>query len=501
MSSLYYGQRAYEGFAKAFASRIGVSVNVSGSTTSPHVDASGTIHLPGLNGYQTKEEFEDTCATVIHEIAHVYFGSHALFESFKAIKPRLWMECLNAVLDIADEAAMGASQTAAGNPRAEQLMFQSNARAGNTAPNLKPNPHKGKPNPAPAHWRILATGIIRSRCYKTNRTGYGRWLVKEFPALDIKRAFEIMMSCRGSRAGIRYSEGFLINRADELYTILETIAPADSEPQTPMPGGAGAGQPGTASPFQGTEATEADGEQEAGQTTPMGGNGVGGGGEDPSAWQADQGCFDTMLPIVKRIASRFATDGEAINNEGGYSAGMGVKDAYRLATDGQCMGRWTMDEHADGMAVAVLLDISGSMDDIITQVQGVAEAFAVGMKECANVKRWSFGEDVHEVDSFCRVRTEGDTMTGRAIKAAREWLSTQSAGQRLIVCLTDGQPNFRSQTPVQVALAISEGVKVIAVALGDCEQAISKSMPMATIVSAQDSNRLAIALEGITLQM
>lgn len=500
-NTLYYGQRAYEGFAKAFASRLGVSVNVSGSTQSPHVDASGTIHLPGLNGYHTKEQFEDICATVIHEIAHVVYGSHELFESYKATKSRLWMECLNAVLDIADETAMGRQQANAGNARAEMIMYYANARA-TKSPGLLSNPHKGNPNPAPAHWRILATGIVRSRCFRTGRTTYGKWLITEFPQLRIADAFAICHSCRGnSLTRQRHGECFLIGRADALYTILESIAPPDGEDPTPMPGGAGIGKPGVGQmPAGAGEASESDGAQSA-VPAPMGGTGVGGGGYDPDAKIADRGCYDTMLPIVRRIANRLATDGEAISNEGGYSSGMGVRDAYRLATDGACMGRWTINEHADGMAVAVLLDISASMGHNIREVQGIADAFATGMEECAQVRRWTFGEDIHEVDSFQSVTLEGDTMTGAAIGKAREWISTQQAGQKIIVCLTDGQPASRSNTPMQCDLARSEGIHVIAVALGDCESAISQSMPMATIVSAQDANRLAIALEGITLQI
>lgn len=521
---IYYGQRAYEGFAKAFASRHGVAISVSGNSNGAYVDANGTITLPGINGYQAQSEFETTCAIVIHEIAHVVYGSHSLFERYKGAKPRLWMDCLNAVLDIADETAIEVHESKYGNARAGQLLVRSNVEC-SEQPGLLHTNHKNRDRSAPAHWRILATGIIKTRCIGKGVKGitrFGAWLETEFPAIDIEQVMSIFLRCRGRPIGTRWTNN-LLNNTEKLYDLLKSVAPTAGSGDTPMPGGAGCPSQGGKAvamargvpnlPGGAQEATEAQGQAIAGNIAPCKpGNQPGGGaGHGPGTANQpvtmDHGCFDTMLPIVKRIASRFATDGEAINNEGGYSAGMGVRDAYRVATDGACMGRWLMDEHSDGMAVAVLLDKSGSMVspvDILSPSAGIAEAFARGMEECAVVNRWSFSSEVSEHETFAHIQSDyGGTNTTAAIYAARKWMAEQTAGRKVIVCITDGKPNGGCACAEQVTQAISEGISVIGVALGnsDVAQGIYRSMPMATIVHAEDTNRLAIALEGITLQM
>jgi hypothetical protein len=45
---------------------------------------------------------QNTCAMIIHEVAHVFYGSHTEFAAQRKHE-RLWRDCFNAVLDVADE--------------------------------------------------------------------------------------------------------------------------------------------------------------------------------------------------------------------------------------------------------------------------------------------------------------------------------------------------------------------------------------------------------------
>lgn len=492
----YYGRAAYEGFARAFAAKMGVNVRVDSSSSGASVDSAGTIYLPDMDTYQTKEEFEGTCATVIHEVSHVVYGSHKEFANH-AGKSRLWRDCLNAVMDVADETAIGQREHAAGNTRAEELLVRSNVRAAS-------QPSLSSRSTAPAHWQILVNGIIRARinCKIIKVRGarnFGYTPKRQFPNVDVDAAFKTIGNARlkDRQAG---NHARLIKLADKLAEILESVAPPDSEPETPMPGGAGSatGKGTDSLPSGGTLAGAGDGEQIANGGTPGGAGGKKRSGNGIPACRASSAM---LLPAVRRVAERIALDGESIDMDGGYFSGTTVKDAFKVFTDGACMGRWQTDEHSDGMAVAVLLDVSGSMGYQMATVAGVADAFAKGMTECATVRLWTFGEDVNEVADFSEIEMEGNTQTHLAVKAGREWLQTESAGRKLIVCLTDGQPYSTEQTQSECRQAEADGIGIWGVALGFPAAALVSTLPGARICQADDAPRLAIALETICLSV
>jgi hypothetical protein len=512
---IYYSQAALEGFAKAFASRpeIGVTVRVGGNGAAS-VDSNGTINLPGMNTYQTQAQFEDTCATIIHEIAHVKLGSHEEFAKYaKWHTKRLFMDCLNAVMDVADETEIGRMELANGNPRAEKLMLGANVRTMN-----KNRAKMTKPGEAPLHWQILATGIIKARCMARGnniryKTTIGRTLAATHTNIDIAAAYRILAAARKPfpRPPHRPANMHrpLIRMADRLATILRDCAPPDNSDETPMPGGAGLGEAlaaGNATiPANGVLAGVQAGEALAGTgagPAQQSGTGAGGGGYADDGVTACEETRRMLEPVIRRMAERMATDGDSLTRDGGYYQGSGVRDAYRVLTDGACMGRWQLDPHADGMAVAVVLDISQSMDPRMAETAGLAEAFAAGMADCADVRRFTFGLQVYTVDSFTApIITEGWTETHLAIHEAREWLMTREAGKKVMVVLTDGRPDNLSDTQTECGRTHDAGISLIGIALGIEADSIRDSMPRAAIAQADDAPRLAIELEHLTAQM
>src|SRR5688572_22532554 len=97
--STYYGRAAYEGFAKAIASQLGITVDLADGK-SACINAEGRITIPAMNTFQTEEQFVQTCGTIVHEISHQFYGSHRHIDQNRS---RLEHDCFNAVLDVADE--------------------------------------------------------------------------------------------------------------------------------------------------------------------------------------------------------------------------------------------------------------------------------------------------------------------------------------------------------------------------------------------------------------
>lgn len=512
----YYGRIAYEGFAKAYADRHGVSVSIGASNGQTCVDSNGVISLPDMNNYQTEDEFKDTCAAVIHEVSHVVYGSHAEFYDQKQRgRSRLYMDCLNAVLDVADETAISVREAIGGNNRPWELLA-----FGNVKSYFDTNGFEN----FPPHSRILCNGIVRARTRNPavkvrGKTKIGDKCVSDFPQVDVKRVYSILQRARLSEkfdARNRNSWWLTRHAAYALEQLLQPLAPPPDSTNCQLVGGEmtqnGGGNQSVASPqsagtsqmpANGTEATEDDGKRYLGIPMPSGPNAAPGGqgaglnrGPIGGPTDAYTAAHDTLLPVVRRVAQRMATDGDGLLRENGYSAGNGVSEPYRLITDGNPMGRWQLNEHADGMAVAILLDTSGSMQGIIDKCSGAADAFAQGMAEHATIGCWEFSGWPKQVDDFSDRyrRLGGSTYTGEAMNRANTWLREQPAGSKVMVVITDGCPSDRGVTVNETQNCPG---RVIGIPLGVDPEAIRQTMPGATIVPCKDTAQLAIELDHI----
>ena len=171
---IYYGRDAYEGFAKAFGNRLGVTVRVVDGAN-PCVNDLGEIQLPGMDGYQTEKEFHGTLATVIHEVSHVWTGTHKAFKATikglqetrytagkgHKVSKELFRDVLNAVMDVADETGIERFEiNTRGNERPQELLVNNNVDIYNKRRKEFLDPAK-----TPPHLAILCAGgrIARKR--------------------------------------------------------------------------------------------------------------------------------------------------------------------------------------------------------------------------------------------------------------------------------------------------------------------------------------------------
>jgi Mg-chelatase subunit ChlD len=504
-TTMVYGRAAYEGFARAIGSRLGLSVKINDGA-SACIDANGTIRLPGMHTHQTAEEFAVTCGVIVHELSHQFYRSHSLIDPNRS---RLEHDCLNAVLDVADETWVDEWFRRAGNGRPGELLQAINADA--MRRNAKA--FNDWSNPDTRAWIVLCIGILCARAEGSMRRYARRWLrytarMASGFGVDAKACARLISKARRAKkqdprpTGKRFPK--LTRLARELAELLKPFAPSQAAAATaagglmikPIGDALAAGK--AAAPRGATIATEQDGQDMTDgpvvATPSPAGRGAGGrraatSGESSIAFDAS--AYNLLTPSVRRIAQRIATDGEGLDRADALSTGPVLGQAHRLMTDGLCLARWEANDRANGLSVSVLLDCSGSMQDQIRECAGIARSFAQAMREAGAVQSLAFGDGVHESsDDFERVGDMGGTNTHLAIERATDWLTTR-AGQRWIVVITDGVPNDRKSTDAACMKAIAQGIRLLAVGL-NCQV----QMPGAVAATASDPTHLAIELDA-----
>lgn len=487
MQKLIYGKTAYEGFARAMASRLGLSVQiVDGSRAC--INQAGVISMPGMNTFQTPEEFEVTCGVIIHEMAHQFYGSHG---QINPANSKLYHDCLNAVLDVADETWVSEWFVQDGNGRPSQLLTQANRDA----------LHKGHKalqdwDNADTHcWKVLCVGILSARLGRLVR--WVRFTSAKAGKLgvDAKACFRLL---RRARLAKLHSPRPTIGRfrllrklASELADLLKPFAPPDSAPMVGISivDALGAGRKTVPANYIEADANSGAKLLQDDNAAAAGGSGAGGGKGSGKNGNFDQHTFNLLLPAIHKIAQRIAIDGDGYATNDGLCDGPRIGQAYRLLTDGNCLARWNENENADGVAVSVILDCSGSMHKHLPQCAGIARAFALAMRQAGKVQSLAFGDSVEPSNDF-EVTTEmGTTSTHRAIDEADKFLSKQN-GKRWIVIITDGTPDNPMATDAACQAAITKGINILAIGLG-------KLVPMPGIcVVAENADHLAIELEA-----
>jgi hypothetical protein len=489
--TIVYGREAYAGFANALGAQLGIKVQIDDGA-SACIDADGAITIPGMSNYQTESEFQETCGVIVHEMAHQFYQSHKQIDPARS---QLAHDCLNAVLDVADETWVDEYfQRYVSNRRPGELLLHKGAEA------LRKHHarYSDWSNTATHAWKVLCVGIFLARGHSRMR-GWRQYTYKRAMAhgiVDAEACFRLLRSARRSKSqspiptAKRFSK--LIAIADKLAEILKPFA---NSSQCPL-GTAIAlalGNGSTKVPAGARVATAKDGEAAVSAQAVPGGRtqGAGGGRETGAPVRFSAETYSTLAPAVGRIAQRIAVDGDAMFYNDGLASGPRLGHAHRLFTDGQCMARWQPTENADGVAVSVLLDCSDSMVGNMSDCAGVARAFASQMRDAGPVQTLVYGTEVKPSDDFGTVKSMGSTGTHMAIDGAIQFL-TAKAGKRWIVLITDGCPDDRQSTDAAVVRAATNGINVLVIGLG---RLVPMSNP-AKCVCAQDAARLAIELDA-----
>jgi Ca-activated chloride channel family protein len=151
----------------------------------------------------------------------------------------------------------------------------------------------------------------------------------------------------------------------------------------------------------------------------------------------------------------------ATNGAGGYVHGL-VRENFKVYEDGQEQQITNFSREETPFAVALLLDVSGSMEGRVGMARSAAIRFLDGLRAEDTAAVYSFHRKVEQVQDFSPsrdlspvvydLRAKGETVLNDAIVRAAQDLSKRPEKRRAIVVLSDGA-DTRSAASSDKALA------------------------------------------------
>lgn len=516
--NIWYGGYAYEGFARAFGYSLGVEVVIGDASKAKvkcaHVDSEGRLVLPAISGYRNYIGFLDCCATVIHEVAHVFYDSHKLMNAHA--KTALEAACMNGVLDIADETHISAQCKRFGNPRAGRILNASLARASFeivTAINgiiattgVKIRPENDAAVQRPVDY-LIGLVILCGRGVHT-----AQQLIDTASTLAKRACLQPLdfrsIALVSIQAGAKLNPNASADDRSELLVkcfkkLVELVKPWEAK-ATPR-GSSQQGAPGNGSESQKTGSfhthggarsvehlgyDQSEASEEVGEDLANGG--AGSEGHEHGQVVASDSSQKLVAAPARKIADRIAIDGDGISRENGLQSGATVREPYRLMTDGLCMGRWNELPNADGVVVSIAVDLSGSMSGHASSVLGMAKAFSDAFERVAPVQRIVFGTCAYQVESFERSPMMGGTDTHLALELAQKFFESHPKGEKWLIIITDGESSSPGRTDAEAQKIMRSGGKILVIGINT-----HISMPATKTVVSRDENQIAMALGDI----
>jgi len=156
----------------------------------------------------------------------------------------------------------------------------------------------------------------------------------------------------------------------------------------------------------------------------------------------------------------------ATNGNGGYVHGLEGAN-FKVYEDGQEQRITIFSREETPFAVALLLDVSGSMEGRVSMARSAAIRFLDGLRADDTAAVYSFHRKVEQVQEFSQSRdlspvayqlsAKGETALHDAIVRAANDLGSRPEKRRAIVVLSDGADN-RSEASADKALAVALAV-------------------------------------------
>jgi Ca-activated chloride channel family protein len=201
------------------------------------------------------------------------------------------------------------------------------------------------------------------------------------------------------------------------------------------------------------------------------------------AQQQDDDVISVTTDLV--VLNVTATDGK-----GGYVHGLKRGD-FKVLEDGHEQQITNFGEEETPFAVALLLDISGSMEGRISLARSAAIGFLDGLRENDVAAVYSFHNDVAQVQEFSNSRdlsqrafglnAKGMTVLNDAIAQASKDLAQRPEKRRAILVLSDGEDtSSRTSGDKALAAALAANATIYAVDLGDRTSSTASAGQMAS---------------------
>lgn len=453
-----YGRRSLRSFADAISRLTGRRFEILFDGGMPRTDGK-RVFLPEKTVHSLKE-FQALCGIALHEVAHAWFGTpgrmKGMLRAYSEPDRPLAKECLNAVLDVADEVRLEG-----GFARGVELFAR--AREFCVGRRLPP------PAKPPSATELLAAGIL---------------LARSEPRDPVRRALYGWGSRPGIRRIVRLLSrtpepvgpcGFTPDRSEAEWARLERLGRRLFGIVSQY-----ANEVGQPEPVQtaARKALVARGRRRARRHA-----------GSASSWDQlpdhlRRGCppFDESLlqavrPTFRRIAQSFPAEPEREVCRGLIS-GPKLGNLPRYGTDGKIFARWEYQD-VGRSAVALLIDQSSSMIVHLGTFLPYAVALAESLDETEGVELglFRFGtrvEQVGEPRELRKIELLGQTFTHLALRAARDWLTKRDVELRTTILITDGCPTDGAAATEEMCALLRRGSGLLvgadASSRADCER-------------------------------
>ena len=166
----------------------------------------------------------------------------------------------------------------------------------------------------------------------------------------------------------------------------------------------------------------------------------------------------------------------------------------RVAIDRRCFVR--RNGEGEKISVAVILDVSGSMEGKSGAVAAVAQSFLDAVRPIADsVDTAIFSNETIEQPGFRDLSKAewSNTFTDRALNWAAKKLQGKR-GRRVVVMVTDGEANEPADTQAACQKLVRSGVTVLGISYQHKAEDIIESMPGASIAQADTIPELGMRL-------
>lgn len=216
--------------------------------------------------------------------------------------------------------------------------------------------------------------------------------------------------------------------------------------------------------------------------------------EFAEAFTFDHACCQRLVPEFRQ-ATRMLAAAPTVDWESKQRCGNRLAEPHRAYLDGRCFRRRITVEGTD-TAVALLFDHSASMSVCLHQVLPVGVALATALEAMPGVKLaiYRFGSEVERLSNPRDLQTPkllGTTATDEALAAARSWLKGLTVEQRVVVLLTDGDPDDPRKTAAELQQLQRMDVQLLAGAIGMACDACARRLPGMTVFSVDPADAVA----------
>ena len=182
----------------------------------------------------------------------------------------------------------------------------------------------------------------------------------------------------------------------------------------------------------------------------------------------------------------------ATSGSGGYVLGLDRAN-FKVYEDGQEQRITNFTREETPFAVALLLDVSGSMEGRVSMARSAAIRFLDGLRADDSAAVYSFNRKVEQVQEFSQSRdlsplgyqlsAKGETAMHDAIVRAAGDLGSRPEIRRAIVLLSDGADNRSKASPDKaLAVALAVNATIYTVDMSDQPTGSHKSTPAAGVL-------------------